>query len=290
MKYITLLLSILTFNFSVSAQISDAEHSADYYLFMSGKVSAQVKRDFFPINSFDGKRLQLTGWKKPLKPVDGLNCSMQPVMVISKYFAEIRDLEFTFDSQAEKLRTMMAINEMNAEQMRQQATTEFENAVAAMDGNRQLVSEGDRSVEALGELTKEQTEKELLYSGLNKRVDSLYGRCTIVPDTDLENAYSVAVLSFEGVGATKTSAGQRSIFVRIAPIGDLKTGVGESVKFDYSFPELKATSAKIDLFLFNGDSKHVATNLSRGLKPLTTEEFEELRNIEKKAKTKKPAS
>lgn len=287
MKYITLSLSLLVFGFSLSAQISDAETSADYYLFMSGKVSAQIKRDFFPIESFDGKRLQLTGSKKSLKPVDGLNCSMQPVMVISKYFVEIRDLEFSFDSQAEKLRTMMAINEMNAEQMRQQATNEFEKAVAAMNGDRQLVSEGDRSVEALGELTKDRTEKELLYSGLHKQVDSLYGRCTIVPDTDLKNAYTVAVLSFEGVGATNTSAGQQATFVRIAPVGDLKTGVGEPIKFDYSFPELKASSAKIDLFLFNGDSKHVATNLSRGLKPLTTDEFEQLRDIEKKAQSKK---
>ena len=286
MKYTTLSLSLLVFGFSVSAQISDSEPSADYYLFLSGKVSAQIKRDFFPIESFGGKRLQLTGSKKSLKPVDGLNCSMQPVMVISKYFVEIRDLEFTFDSQAEKLRTMMAINEMNAEQMRQQATNEFEKAVAAMNGNRQLVSEGDRSVEALGELTKDQTEKELLYSGLHKQVDSLYGRCTIVPDTDLKNAYAVAVLIFEGVEATNTSAGQQATFVRIAPVGDLQAGVGEPIKFDYSFPELKATSAKIDLFLFNGDSKHVATNLSRGLKPLTTVEFEQLRDIEKKAKTK----
>jgi len=286
MRYISLTLGLLVFGISVRAQDSVVEQSPAYYLFLSGKVSVQVKRDFFPIENFDGKRLQLTGSKKSLKPVGGLNCSMQPVMVISKYFAEIRDLDLNFDSQAEKLRTMMAINEMNAEQMRQQATTEFENAVAAMDGQRQLISAGDRSVEALGELTKDQTEKELLYSGLNKQVDSIYGRCTVVPETDLENAYAVAVLSFEGVGATETSAGQRATFVRIAPIGDLKTGVGESVKFDYSFPELKATTAKIDLFLFNGDSKHVATNLSRGLKPLTTEQFEELRNIEKKAKAK----
>ncbi len=287
MKHIPLSLGLLLLTSSLDAQELHTDESPAYYLFMSGKVSVQIKKDFFPIENFDGKRLQLTGSKKSLKPVHGLNCSMKPVMVISKYFAEIRDLELNFDSRAEKLRTMMAINEMNAEQMRQQATTEFENAVAAMDGRGQLISEGDRSVEALGELTREQTEKELLYSGLNKRVDSIYGRCTIVPETDLENAYAVAVLSFEGVGATKTSAGQPATFVRIAPIGDLKTGVGELVKFDYSFPELKATSAKIDLFLFNGNSKHVATNLSRGLKPLTTEEFEELRNIEKKGQAKK---
>ena len=286
MKYFTLSLSLIVFGFSVSTQISDAEPSADYYLFLSGKVSAQIKRDFFPIESFDGKRLQLTGSKKSLKPVNRLNCSLQPVMVISKYFVEIRDLEFTFDSQAERLRTMMAINEMNAEQMRQQATTEFENTVAAMDGRGQLVSEGDRSVEALGELTKDQTEKEFLYSGLHKQVDSLYGRCTVVPDTDLENAYTVAVLIFEGVGATNTSVGQQTTFVRIASIGNLQKGVGEPIKFDYSFPKLKATSAKIDIFLFNGEGKHVATNLSRGLRSLTTEEFEEFRSLEKKTKTR----
>ncbi len=283
MKYFTLSLSLVVFGFSVSTQISDAEPSADYYLFMSGKVRAQVNRNFFPIESFDGKRLKLTGSKKSPKPVNRLNCSMQPVMVISKYFVEIRDLEFTFDSQAERLRTMMAINEMNAEHMRQQAATEFENAVAAMDGRGQLVSEADRSVEALGELTKDHTEKEFLYSGLHKQADSLYGRCTIVPETDLENAYTVAVLIFEGVGATNTSAGQQATFVRIAPIGDLQKGVGEPIKFNYSFPKLKATSAKIALFLFDGESKHIATNLSSGLKSLTTEEFEEIRGVEKKA-------
>jgi len=287
MKPFSILLGLLAWTFSVKAQEIDVGNTYDYFMFMSGKVSAQVKRDFYPIETFDGKRLRLTGSKKPIKPTDGLNCSMKAVMVVSKYFAEIRDLEFTFDSQAEKLRTMMAINEMNSEQMRQQAATEFENAVAAMDGRGELISAGDRSVEELGELTKEQTEKQLFYSGLNKRVDSLYGRCTIIPNTDLENVYVAAVISFEGIGATETSAGERGTFVRVAPIGDLDAGIGKAVKIDYGFPELRATSAQIDLFLFNGESKHVATNLSRGLKPMTTEQFEELRRIQKEGQADK---
>ncbi len=283
MKYISLLILPWSFALPAQAQESDSPLNADYYLFMSGKVSAQVKRDFYPIERFDGKRLRLADLKKPLKPASGLNCSLQPVMVVSKYFADIRDLEFTFDSQAAKLRSMMAINEMNAEQMRQEATTEFENAVAAMNGRRELVSEGDESVAALDELTRDQTEKELLYSGLNKRVDHIFGRSTVVANTDLRNVYAAAVIRFEGIGATETTAGETATFVRVAPIGDLDAGIGRNVKFDYAFPELRATSARIDLFLFNGDSKHIATNLSRGLKAMTTEQFEELRNLERQS-------
>ncbi|GEM_PF-724588 len=267
------------------AQDSESPKERAFYLFMSGKVSAQAQNQFYPLESFDGKRLSLDGYKRSLKPAKNLNCTLSPLMVISPYYAEIRDLEYSFDSNAEKFRTMMIINEMSAEQMRFEAGNEFEKAVANLGGRSSgpPLTQQDMDNMELDELTKEQKEAELIKSGLNKLIDSIYVRCTLVPDRSVENAYAAAVIRIEAMGDNE----DRVSFVRIAPIGDLAAGVGKPVKFECSFPELRAGDANIDLFLFDGDGKHIATNRSRGLKKLTAEELEEFRNLEKKAQKRK---
>lgn len=270
---------------SSGAQDSEPPEQRAFYLFMSGKVSAQAKKQFYPVESFDGKRLNLDGYKRALKPAKNLNCTLSPLMVISPYYTEIRDLEYSFDSAAEKFRTMMIINEMNAEQMRFEAGNEFEKAVANLGGRSSgpPLTQQDLDNMELDELTKEQKEAELLKSGLNKLIDSIYVRCTLVPDRSVDNAFAAAVIRIEVMG----DSDERVSFVRIAPVGDLEAGIGKPVKFECSFPELRAGDADIDLFLFDGDGKHIATNRSRGLKKLTAEELEEFRNLEKKAQEKK---
>jgi len=281
-------LSILTAIFiplASHAQDSESPETRAFYLFMSGKVSAQAKKQFYPVESFDGKRLNLDGYKRTLKPTKNLNCTLSPLMVISPYYAEIRDLEYSFDSNTEKFRTMMVINEMNAEQMRFEAGNEFEKAVANMDrqGNSVPFTQQDIDNIELDELTKDQKEDELLKAGFNKMIDSLYVRCTLVPDRSVDNAYATAVIRIEAAG----NSDDRISFVRIAPIGSLEAGIGKPVKFESSFPELRAGNADIDLFIYDGDGKHIATNRSRGLQKLTPEELEELRNLDKQAREKK---
>jgi len=270
---------------SSQAQDSESPEQRDFYLFMSGKVSAQVKKQFYPVESFDGKRLNLDGYKRTLTPTKNLNCSLSPLMVISPYYGEIRDLEYSFDSNAEKFRTMMVIKEMNAEQMRFEAGNEFEKAVANMDRQGDSVPFTQQDIDniALDELTKDQKEDELLKAGLNKLIDSIHVRCTLVPDRSIENAFAAAVIRIDAMG----NSGDRISFVRIAPIGDLQAGIGKTIKFESVFPELRAGNADIDLFLFDGDGKHIATNRSRGLQKLTPEELEEFRNLDKRAKAKK---
>ena len=92
--------------------------------------------------------------------------------MISPYYAELRDLEYSFDSNAEKFRTMMVINEMNAEQMRFEAGNEFEKAVANMDRQGDSVPFTQQDIDniELDELTKDQKEDELLKAGLNKMI------------------------------------------------------------------------------------------------------------------------
>ena len=281
-------LSILTAIFiplASHAQDSESPETRAFYLFMSGKVSAQAKKQFYPVESFDGKRLNLDGYKRTLKPTKNLNCTLSPLLVISPYYAEIRDLEYSFDSNTEKFRTMMVINEMNAEQMRFEAGNEFEKAVANMDrqGNSVPFTQQDIDNIELDELTKDQKEDELLKAGFNKMIDSLYVRCTLVPDRSVDNAYATAVIRIEAAG----NRDDRISFVRIAPIGSLEAGIGKPVKFESSFPELRAGNADIDLFIYDGDGKHIATNRSRGLQKLTPEEPEELRNLDKQAREKK---
>ncbi|MEC7906647.1 MAG: hypothetical protein VYC82_05435 [Verrucomicrobiota bacterium] len=280
-------LSILTAIFiplASHAQDSESPETQAFYLFMSGKVSAQAKKQFYPVESFNGKRLNLDGYKRTLKPSKNLNCTLSPLMVISPYYAEIRDLEYSFDSNTEKFRTMMVINEMNAEQMRFEAGNEFEKAVANMDRQGKSVPFTQQDIDniELDELTKDQKEDELLKAGFNKMIDSLYVRCTLVPDRSVDNAYATAVIRIEAAG----NSDDRISFARIAPIGSLEAGIGKPVKFESSFPELRAGNADIDLFIYDGDGKHIATNRSRGLQKLTPEELEELRNLDKQAREK----
>ncbi len=283
-KYGLSILGAMLIPLASQAQEPQSPEQKAFYLFMSGKVSAQTNKQFYPVESFDGKRLNLDGYNRALKPTKSLNCTLSPLMVISPFYTEIRDLEYSFDSNAEKFRTMMVINEMSAEQMRFEAGNEFEKAVANLGGQGDSVPFTQQDIDniELDELTKEQKEAELLKSGLNKLIDSIYVRCTLVPDRSVENAFAAAVIRIEAMG----DSDNRVSFVRIAPIGTLEAGIGKPIKFDCSFPELRAGDADIDLFLFDGDGKHIATNHSRGLKKLTTEELEEFRNLDKKAKSK----
>ena len=154
-------LSVLAAIFiALSSQAQDSESSEQraFYLFMSGKVSPGQKA----ILSSGVLRWEATesGWIQANPQADPESeLHAKPLMVISPYFAEIRDLEYSFDSNAEKFRTMMVINEMNAEQMRFEAGNEFEKAVANMDrqGDSVPFTQQDADNIELDELSKDQS-------------------------------------------------------------------------------------------------------------------------------------
>ena len=289
MKSLSIISILIAATTWANADSHQSSPSNSHYIFMSGKISAQVKDTFHQVKAFDGKRLHLDGDAKPVRPTKDLACSMRPNMVVSNLYADIGDFEYAFESNAEKLRTLEAINELSADQMRFEAGTEFENMLLFRAGTlRTEMTEHDEAAAALNELTQNQIDDEFKDSDLSARIDTVRGRCSLIPNRTIENAYAALVMSFEGVGANEESRNKGSI-VRIIPVGDLQAGAVKRLKFNSDFPELLVSRAKLDLFLYDGKSKYVGTNLSRGLKEISTEELERLRERERLKKEKAAA-
>lgn len=284
-KYFYILSALLAMAVVVDAADHKSSESGNSYMFMSGKISAQMNDTFLPVKAFDGKRFHVSGSDSTIRPAKDISCAMKPVMVISNLYADVNELEYNFDSNADRLRSMWALNEMESEQMRFQAGVEFEN----MRGGRpQGTTERDVAATALNDLTKDQVEEDIRKTGISNWVDNIRGKYSVVPNRSIENAYSALVLSFVLYGEDESKDIKRSI-VRIVPVGDLQAGENKNLKFNCTFPELKISTGKLDIFLFDGKGKYVATNLSRGLKEITPEHLQRLRELEKQNKAKKAA-
>ena len=291
MKSITLF-----FLLSMVLPFLHAEDASDqHYVFLSGVISAKIKDQFVPINSFDGKRLNFDGAAKSTRPTARMSCSMQPVVAISNLYVDINEWEYSFSSMEANLRSLQVINQMNSEQMRFEAANEFSNSqlggdfqdaqsdgddVGASEIARQMTA-GDNAVQALNDLTYDQIIDEIREVGSFGLRDTINGRCSIVSDRQIDNAYGAIVLSFREANAQKRLQGIRRSVVRIFPVGNIQPGVANRLKFTCSFPELRLTDTKLDVFLFDGNGQHVATNRSRAIKEITAEQLEKFRELEK---------
>ena len=272
----------------LSASNSDSDTSDRSYVFMSGKVSLAEKDTFLPIKSFDGKRFHLEGHNKAIKPTRKLSASMRTTMVVSNKFADINEFEYGFDSLMDQLETMHDINEMESEQMRFQAGTEFTNSRLYFGRARPGMTEGDKAVVVLNDLTQDQFDNAVGGPTNSRLVDTFRGRFLVTPKQSLENTYAALLLGLEVVNGEKE---EREIvkgsMVRVIAVGDLEEGKRKTIKFGFDFPELNVSSAKVDILLFDGKNKHVATNLSPRLKALTAEQLQQLRETERQAKEKR---
>jgi len=279
MNRISITLLALAACIVTQAAWSQSSVEAPNLLFMSGSIGAQVKKKFHTVEEFDGKRLSVKGLRKPIKITGKLNCNFQPEMVVTKLYAEIGELDFIVDSNAARLREMMAVNEMNAEQMRYEAGQDFESARARMEGKGTLERTRTRegNVAALDQLTRDQIEDGRGQLDPGQAFDNLRGSYSLVASDSMESAFAATLLTFDGVDGS-----QRAVFVRMSPVGDLVAGQSMQVKFDFELPELNASSVKLDFFLYEGKGEPIATNMSRGLQQLNEAQLEEFRAMSKK--------
>lgn len=266
----------------IAVQVSHSE--TRNLLFMSGSVETQIKKKFHTVETFDGKRFQVSGSRKPVKVTGKTNCFFVPEMVVSSMYSEISDIDYQVDSLASRLREMATINEMNAEQMRYEAGADFESARARMDGRNALerVTEREGKVAAIDELTKNQIDSGVGELNPERLFDNIRGSYSVNAESSMGNAYAATVLTFDGVNPRKGVGGRRETFVRMGAIGDLVAGESKEVTFDFEFPEMTASSVKLDFFLFDGNGEPIATNRSRGLQQLSDAQLEEFKSLQKK--------
>lgn len=286
MKISTVIGTLLACLLPLTLVASD-ESKKSHYLFLSGKISVNVKDEMKPINGFDGKRYQVGD--KSIKPSPKLGAGLKPILAVSTMFTEVTEFGFNLHSLESEIRALHSMNEVGAEDLRNQMGLDFEHAALATD-RLSAAATGDTS--RLNEIQNQQrdlwdnedAQEDLTYNqnidqiaNLNglRFMDTVKGECTLKSMKDIENVYGALSISLQV--AQKDGALKKTALIRTFPVGDLKAGKNRPVKFECQFPELKVAGAKVDLFLFDGKGKHVATNMARGLKKVSKEELEELR-------------
>lgn len=289
--------SIATCCLLVASVIFGAAESGPHYVFLSGQISAAVSEEYFPIEEFDGDRLRLSGIKKRLRPVGNLPCSMKPVVAISNKYAELSNLSYRFSSNKAEMAELMALNEMNAEQIRFEQGQNFEQSLATgtffqgggsmggislePGGGAPFFENSAQEISELDRLSYDQSLDDPDKFGANLLQDTISLRFALQTRQDMDNTYAAVVLSFIEQSAKKRMQGIRRSVVRVIPIGDVKSGVSRDMKFTCTFPEHDVNDAKVDVFLFDGNGDHVATNLAKAIKEITPEQLEKFRELEK---------
>ncbi|GAB5558683.1 MAG: hypothetical protein SynsKO_03300 [Synoicihabitans sp.] len=247
----------------VWAQSPPSSEELPSYLFLSGKVKVNIKKDRLPIRNFDGEYFHFAESQKSLSADASVRAWLQPVMVLSNYYADISGLSYRLGS------------ERNDE-----------------DKNRPLRPAQDQPLFQETELdarTKAHIENALREFKGSRWIDTLDGRCEITSTRSVENAYAALVLSIDQV-IPRVSQAIRRTAVNLVPVGNLAAGESRTLEFNTQFPLFEALSADLEIFLFDGSGKHIATNLSRGLEELTPEQVDELRALEMKNRSNPPTA
>ena len=218
---------------------------------------------------------------------------MKPVVAISNKYAEVSDLNYRFSSNKADMKELMALNEMNAEQIRfdqgqdfqssQQSGTFFAQGGSAAVEVQEL-QPIDNTAQGSGDLDRlsyDQSLDDPDNYGVNILQDTISLRFGLQPRQAIENAYAAVVLSFQEQNAKKRMQGIRRSVVRVIAIGDVQAGKAREMKFTCTFPEHNINDAKVDVFLFDGNGDHVATNIAKAIKEITPEQLEKFRELEK---------
>ena len=282
------LVGLFLFSISVAqAQNSPAASEKSHYLFLSGKVSISVKDEMLPITGFDGKRYQVG--EKSVRPSGKLAAGLKPILAVSTMYAEVSDFSFNLHSLESEIRALHTMNEIGAEDLRNQMGLDFQHAALASDRLAAAASGDTARLNQIQNQEKEiwaseDSQEDLTYNqtidqtaNLNglRFMDMVKGECTLISEKDIENVYGALSISLQV--AQKDGSLKKSALIRTFPVGDLTAGEAQQVEFECQFPELKVAGAKADLFLFDSKGKHVATNMARGLKKVSKEELEALR-------------
>lgn len=281
--------TLIAFASIVTAQKPSAPAENNSYLFLAGKVSAQLKNDFVRVQSFDGKKFQLTGSEKTLRANKPLPATLQPVMVVSKFYASVDDLEYNFSDTSGELKNLLAINAVEKQQMRYEAAVDVQNFRQGLVTTRPPVTDASKAAMALNAETREHVEKKLRGWGDSRLIDTLQGASKIVANRNVTNAYAALVLKLDQQ-VKNLNEPNRHTFVRIVGVGDLDAGAPKTFKFRTSFPRLEASFGELEIFLFDGSGKYVATNRSRGLRELNPQQLKELRELEMNNRAERASS
>jgi len=293
---------VVWLQFSVLGAISSAQEDAGdtsgYFMFLGAELRAEFRSRLLPVLSADRKGLYVDNVKGIKRVRYGARCALEPTVSLSTSIAQIEGLDLNFSNRAQTRRESQALAAM------QSAANVSESNVARVNQN----IEGVEADMASGVISREQGEAQIQNlevessdiqqsqqnledftqdalaggdfapDGVN---DTVHLKMDVVSSEDLANAYCAVVLKYvENTAIARLKEGP-SVRVFIRKVGDLQAEIPQRVRFSASLgSEGVYNDAEVELYLFAGDGRPIATNLSRGLKMLTQAQLERLRELE----------
>jgi len=262
---------------SGTAFADDALNSeSGYHAFTSGHLVAAYKSGYLPVLSGD-KRGVYVNTEKGIKRLRySADCKLILNRGVSDQIVTITDIKYGFDNLKQSQLEASAMTES----MRNEAATErtillrgggiagsppggpSEEVQAQIDEMKEVQAE-------TSEFVKESLEQDAYSRG--SLSDLINVKFNLLPETDLKNVYCAMVVRY--LQRDPTGELSKARVVRMKKLGNLDTGRPNKVRFSYPLPEGFVNENGIELFLFHGEANPLATNLSRNLRPLTTEEW-----------------
>lgn len=267
-----------------AASVSAADSGRRHYAFSSGDLVAAYKSGFLPVLSGDKRGVYVDTGRGIKRIRYSAECRLLPKLGISNQIVTISDAKFGFDNLRQARLETGAVSEM----MQNEAATE---AAILMKGGgiaggppeglsdeiQAEINEMKTRQAETSEFVKESLEDDAYDRG--ELSDIINVKFSLLPEKDLENVYCAMLVRYLQRDGNNSGEFAKVQVVRMKKIGNLNTGRPNKVKFSYPLPEGLVNDKGIELFLFSGDGKPLATNLSRNLRPLTKEEFERVQAL-----------
>jgi len=283
------LVIFLTLCFGVNLLIGDeeltsGEKDSGYYLFLGADLRAKHKSGLQPIMSANRrgifidteKGLKRVPWKTP--------CTLAPKISLSGELIAIEDVSYDFvfrkrgqlesnamrDQQRMESGTEVGISKLNAElnmnpNMSDDERDQIEQQISDLRDNQQDFDEFVQD-----EIDGDKFDSDTLD-------DSIYLSMNVTPTIDLKNAFCAMVITFKKYDQRAGKVAGKGVIVRVWKMGDLMADIPSKVKMDAQLVMGVYDESTFEFFMFNGDGKPIATNLSRGLQMLTVDQLKEFR-------------
>lgn len=259
-----------------------------HYAFISGELTTSFKNSVQTIAGSDGKKLLLEDTTLRLPFGKNVSFRFTPAVALSNEFAEVSEVSVAFNSIAASKREANVAADNQAIQdgaNLEVGRLESQASAAIALGNEDAAIELQQKAQEIAFETSElisQTQAMIDEGWFEKEdvFDLYFATFSIKPHQDIKDAFAALVMTYDETDPLLKRQEIKKSIVSMASLGDLMADTETPIKVSKSFVEQTVIGAEIEVFIFSGEGKPIATNRSSALKQLTPEQLKRWRELE----------
>ncbi len=272
------------------AQFDEPEQPGGY-LFFGTDAAAFSGKSSFPIVRVDKKNIYVD-IGTDVKRISGrAPCTVRPELILTEDFADVLEMRFNTSSMVNLQRAAQAVSDMHVAEF--QSEVEIARIQGFGGAAEDDLTEAD--LDRIDDIRQNNEEFQTsMQDGLDHgtferddAADTVFVKGTIVPSTDIEEAFCIVVVTFDKEDPETGENLGRASFARARYLGDLVANDYFDLNVRCAMQEFMTESAEYSFYLFSKEGTQVAMSNSRGLKPLTPEEVATFRDLETRTALRK---